>query len=70
MSTSEDQAVQGLAVRVTKLEEMITHLQRDTDDLSQAVLQVHNRMDTLATECSRLRRLLAARLEGPEEGRE
>jgi hypothetical protein len=62
--------MQGLSARVTKLEEMITHLQRDIEDLGQVVLQVHNRMDTLATEGSRLRRLLTARLEGLEEGRE
>ena len=70
MSTSEEQAIPQLAARITKLEEMVTHLQRDIEDLSQAVLQLHNRMDTLASESLRLRRLLAAGLEGLDEERE
>ncbi len=56
MSTSESDPVGRLDARITKLEELLTHLQRTVDDLNEAVVQVQRRLDSLASETARLGR--------------
>ena len=56
MSTSQHDPIDRLDARITKLEELLTHLQRTVEDLNGAILQVQKRLDALASEAARLGR--------------
>lgn len=56
MNTPESTPFDRLDARITKLEELLTHLQRTVDALNEAVLHVQKRLDVVASEAARLGR--------------
>ena len=56
MNTPDSASMDRLDARITKLEELLTHLQRTVDELNEAVLQVQKRLDVVAGEAARLGR--------------
>jgi SlyX protein len=60
---------ESVAVRVTNLEELFTHLQRQLQDLDQVVLQQQKQIEKLQAELRRLSLQLALLREPPPEPR-
>lgn len=56
----------SLAERVTKLEELFTHLQRTLLDLNEVVIDCHRRVDLLDAKVSRLVDAVSEQSAGPE----
>lgn len=55
-----------IADRVTKLEELFTHLQRTLLELNEVVIECHRRTDLLEEKLSRLASAVAEQVAGPE----
>ncbi len=63
----QDELAQQLAVRVTDLEMLFTHLQRTIHDLDEVVRQQNRRLDTLEQAINRLTFRVEALAEGEQQ---
>jgi uncharacterized coiled-coil protein SlyX len=66
MNHPQEDPLTSLSARMTELEGLFTHLQRTVQDLDQAVLAQHRRLEILETRLLRLAAGLDA-LSGPSE---
>ena len=60
MSAPPNSTPEQLSARITQLEELLTHLQQTTQDLSEVVIQQHRRSDQIEQELARLTECLQA----------
>ncbi len=66
MPAEKDDLANSLDGRVTKLEELFTHLQRTLLELNEAVIECHRRTDLLDARLSRLASAVVEQTAGPE----
>lgn len=69
MTANDRDRPERFAARLTDVEELLTHLQRQAQDLDQVVLQQQKQIEMLQAELRRLSTLLTALSEPPPEPR-